>query len=34
MHNFTFDIVPYIVSPKLLIADVYKGAKLNEQATE
>ena len=34
MRNFTFDIVHPFVSPKLLIADVDKGAKLNEQATE
>ena len=34
MRYLTFDTVPKIVSPKLLIADVDKGAKLYDQATE
>ena len=34
MRYLTFDTVPKIVSPKLLIADVYNGAKLYDQATE
>ena len=29
MRYLTFDTVPKIVSPKLLIADVFIGAKLN-----
>ena len=34
MRNFTFEIVHPFVCPKLLIADVDKGAKLYDQATE